>query len=167
MRLFGVNAVATRTARLTELDSPTAFRGQDVEVKASFENTGNVPYAPEAELLVRSSGGEEPGAVVKRRPMEVDRAEPGETGAIQTEVELPDDTRAYQLTVRLLAGRRTIDSRDVSVTPTDRPPVLTRAKNWVTENAPAVVAILLVALIIGALAGLRYMRRLKRAAARP
>jgi len=167
MRLFGVNAVATRTARLTELDSPTAFRGQDVEVKASFENTGNVPYAPEAELLVRSSGGEEPGKVAVRRPMEVDSTEPGKTGQIRTELELPGDARAYQLTVRLLAGRRTIDSRDVSVTPTERPPVLTRAKNWVTENALAVVGILLVALIIGALAGLRYMRRLKRAAARP
>ncbi len=167
MRLFGVNAVATRTARLTDFDSPTAFRGQDVEVKASFENTGNVPYAPEAELLVRSAGGEEPGAVVERRPMEVDRAEPGKTGAIQTEVELPDDTRSYQLTVRLLAGTRLIDSRDVSVTPTERPPVLTRAKNWVTENALAVVGVLLVALIIGGIAGIGYVRRLKKAGARP
>ncbi|MDQ3629718.1 MAG: hypothetical protein M3417_00270 [Actinomycetota bacterium] len=167
MRLFGVNAVATRTARLMDFDSPTAFRGQEVEVKASFENTGNVPYAPEAELLVRSAGGEEPGAVVKRRPMEVDRAEPGETGAIQTEVELPDDARSYQLTVRLLAGTRLIDSRDVSVTPTERPPVLTRAKNWVTENAVVVVGVLLVALIIGGIAGLGYVRRLKRAGARP
>lgn len=162
-----MNEVATRTARLTDFDSPTAFRGQDVEVKASFQNTGNVPYAPKAELLVRPVGGDEPGKVAVRRPMDVDTAEPGETGAIQTEVELPDDSRSYQLTVRLLAGTRLIDSRDVSVIPTERPPVLTRAKNWVTENALVVVGILLVALIICGIAGLGYVRRLKRAGARP
>ncbi len=165
MRLFGVNEVATREARLTDLDSPTAYRGQEVEVKASFENTGNVAYAPEAELLVRQTGGEEPGKVALRRPMDVESAGPGEMGAIQTELELPGDARSYQLTVRLSAGGRTIDSRDVSVTPTERPPVLTRAKNWVTENALLVVAILLVALILGGIAGLGYVRRLKRASA--
>jgi hypothetical protein len=164
MRLFGVNEVATRTARLVRLASPTAYRDEEVEVKAAFRNTGNVRHAPAAEVRVRPIVRGRPGRVALTRRLDVQEAEPGEEGKVTAELRLPGSAKAYQLSVALLAGKRVLDSRDVTVTPTNKPSLPVRAKNYVTDHALAVVALLLLVIVAGLLLGLRYVRRLKRSA---
>ena len=161
MRLFGVNRVATRAARITQLRAPTAYKGEEVEVKGEFRNTGNVGYAPRAEVAVRPVRGGVPGRVALRRALDTDRAAPGKTGSIQGKLELPGRAASYQLTVRLIGAGGAGAERDVSVTPTDEPPLLTRAKDWVTDQALLIVGLLLAALAAGAFLGARYVRRLK------
>lgn len=161
MRLFGVNRVATRAARITQLRAPTAYKGDEVEVKGEFRNTGNVDYTPRAEVAVRPVRGGVPGRVALRRALDTERAAPGKTGSIEGELELPGRAASYQLTVRLIGAGAAGTERDVSVTPTDRPPLLTRAKDWVTEQALLIVGLLLAALAAGAFLGARYVRRLK------
>jgi len=53
MQLFGVNEVATRTAKLVALAAPTSYRGEKTQLEGSFQNTGNVPYRPRASVEVR------------------------------------------------------------------------------------------------------------------
>jgi len=69
--------------------------------------------------------------------------------------------------VRLSDGRRELDARTVAVTPTKRPGLATRAKNFVTDHALVMLGGLLVVIIAGAAFGVRYVRRLKAAAQRP
>lgn len=161
MRLFGANQVATRTARITELRAPTAYRGEELELKGKFRNTGNVSHAPRTELQVRPIRNGTPGRIALTRRLDAGRAAPGKTGSFEGKLELPGSATSYQLTVRLLGVGEAAAARDVSVTPTDRPPILTRAKDWVTEHALLLVGLLLVLLAAGALLGARYVRRLK------
>ena len=161
MRLFGPNQVATRTARITELRAPTAYRGEELELQGRFRNTGNVSHAPRTELQVRPVRNGTPGRVALTRRLDAQKIAPGKTGSFEGKLELPGGAASYQLTVRLLGVGETAATRDVSVTPTDRPPILTRAKDWVTEHALLLVGLLLVLLAAGALLGARYVRRLK------
>lgn len=161
MRLFGVNQVATRTARLTELRAPTAYKGEELELKGTFRNTGNVEHAPRARVEVRPVRNGNPGRVALRREVEAERAAPGGSGALEAKLMLPGAATSYLVTVRLLGAEGRDATRDLSVTPTDRPPLLTRAKDWVTDNALPIVALLLATLVAGLAVGIRYMRRLK------
>jgi len=101
------------------------------------------------------------------KPMKVDRAAPGKRGEMHAELELPGAAPAYELTVRLSDGRRELDARTVAVTPTKRPGLATRAKNFVTDHALVMLGGLLMVIIAGAAFGVRYVRRLKAAAQRP
>ena len=161
MRLFGVNQVATRTARITNMRAPTAYKGEELELKGEFRNTGNVDYSPRAQVQVRQVRNGTPGRVAVTREMDAERAAPGQKGSLETKLELPGDAASYQLTVRLLGAGEAGAQRDVSVTPTDKPPLLTRAKDWVTGNALVIVALLLALMAAGAVIGTRYVRRLK------
>ena len=160
LRLFGVNQVATRKAQLTGLSTPTVYKGED-EVKARFRNTGNVPFKPTGEVQVRPVVGGRPGAVALRRPVEVATTKPGATGEAGVELPLPGSAPAYQVTVRLVSEGRQLDSRDVTVTPRDKPPLLTRAKQFVTDHALLLVGALLLVIVLGLGLGARYLRRLK------
>jgi hypothetical protein len=97
-------------------------------------------------------------------PLKVDEAAPGETGEMTAKLRLPENSRSYELTLRLLSGDREIDTRSVSVTPTAKPGLGTRTKDWITENALALVGALVLALVAGALLTMRQLRRLRRSA---
>ena len=161
MKLFADGRLASRQAALESFDPPRAHTGEKVEVKAAFRNTGNVPYAPEAVVEVRPLSGASRAAVARRVPINTKPAEPGKTAELKTELELPGGARSYELTVRLLDGKRELDARSVSVTPTAKPSIGSQAKGWVTENALVLVAALLFALVGGAAAVVRYVRHLK------
>jgi len=161
LRLFGVNQVATRKAQLTGLSTTTAYKGEEAEVKVRIRNTGNVPFNPTGEVQVRPVVGGRPGAVTLRRPVEVAKTEPGATGEAGVELPLPGSAPAYQVTVRLVSEDRQLDSRDVTVTPRDKPPLLTRAKQFVTDHALLLVGALLLVIVLGLGLGARYLRRLK------
>ncbi len=166
MELFGPNEVRTERARLIDFPAPRAYIGDDTKVKASFLNTGNVPYAPPAQIEVRPLIGGHPGPVVARAKLEGDRVAPGRRGEVEGSVKLPPVARSYELTARLLKGGQEADSRANSVTPVKRPPLTARIKDYVTEHAMLIVALLVAGFAIaGAFVG-RYIRRLQAAARR-
>ncbi len=166
MRLFGVNEVRTELARLVAFSAPRAYIGEETEVRATFRNTGNVEWAPTARLEVRALRGGQTGAVLERVALDAETVRPGQRGEVSGKVRLPEGTRSFDLRVRLLADGRELDARTNSVTPVKRPPLTTRIGDFVTENALAIVFLLLGAGALAAVAAMRYIRRLQDAARR-
>jgi hypothetical protein len=166
MELFGANEVRTERAKLVEFPVPKAYIGDETEIEATYENTGNVKWAPGAQLEVRSLRGGQPGPVVQRVQLDVESRAPGERGEIKGKVRLPEGTRSFELRVRLLAGARELDSRSNSITPVKRPPLTSRITDFVTENAIVIVLLILAAVGVGGAMVVRYIRRLQAAAKR-
>lgn len=165
MDLFGPNEVRTELARLVEFDAPRAYIGDETSIHAEFQNTGNVKWAPRARLEVRSLRDAQPGPVVARADLDAESVDPGRRGSITGEVRLPEGTRSFELRVRLLAADgRELDSRATSVTPVKRPPLTTRVKDFVTENAIVIVLLILAAVAVAGVFVVRYIRRLQAAA---
>lgn len=163
MRLVGVNEIEARAARLASLANPEAIRGEQVEVKAGFLNTGNVPYAPTAEVEARSQAGGVSGPVAARVPLSADGpARPGQEGALAGRLALPRGGPSYELTVKLLEDGRVLDSRSVSVTPSERPSLAQRARDLVAAQAVPILLGALALTLIGAAVATLYIRRLKR-----
>lgn len=165
LRLFGVNQIRTQGARLLDFPSPEAYTGEKFDVRATFENTGNVDYAPQAVLEARPVARGGRGRVALTEPMRVEEAAPGEKGKLTASVTLSDEAESYALTVRLLDGKRELDARSVSVTPAEKPPLLERVGDTLTENALPIIAALAALLTLAAIVGIRYVRRLRAAAA--
>lgn len=164
MRLFDVNEVRTQRARLVEFPAPTAYIGHETEVEATFRNTGNVTWAPGARLEARALRGGQAGPVVARASMDADSVAPGERGKVTARVRLPEGTRSFELRVRLLASGRELDARANSVTPVKRPPLTTRVKDFITDNAMVIVLLILGAVALAGALVVRYIRRLQAAA---
>jgi hypothetical protein len=135
MELFGPNQVATRRAEILSVDLADAYIGREARVEVGYRNTGNVPFAPRMSIEV-SDGTMMPLATESTAP----GAEGHATGVIRF-----DDARPREVTVRLKADGRPVDSRTISVTPVELPPVYDRVENWIVEHA---------LLLVGALAGL-------------
>lgn len=161
MQLFGPNRLRIQAARLDRFRAPTAYRGHPVEVEAFFRNTGSVPYAPRAEVEVRPLVRGQRRPVALTEAMDVERAAPSARGRIHAELKLPGGAQAYALTVRLRDGGRELDARTFAVTPTDRPSLPTRVKNFVTDHALALIGGLLAVLVLALVLGAVYVRRLK------
>ena len=142
MRLFGVNEVETRDARLSEFDSPAAYRGEAVDIDAEFRNAGNVPFAPRAEISAKRVAPKE-GPAGEQVELDVDDVDPGEDGKISGSVDLPGSTGAFELTLRILDGNRVLDSRAVTVTPVAKPNVFVRTRNWATDHVIGLVGVML------------------------
>lgn len=153
LELFGPNALATRRARLMSFEAPTAVDGDAAEVSATFRNTGNVTFAPRAELLV--SGAKRPV------PMEAESVAPGRQGKATAAVRLVG-TRARELTVRLRVNGRRLDARTVSVTPVGRAGMLDRARDLIVRHAVGLV-LLLTGLLLASLIGISKLILLERA----
>jgi hypothetical protein len=164
MKLFGANQVRTELARLVEFPSPRAYIGDETEIKATYRNTGNVKWAPQAQLEVRALHGAQTGPVVKRVKLDVNATDPGQRGEVSGKVRLPEGTKAFELRVRLLADGRELDARSNSITPGKRPPLTTRIADFVTENAIVIVLLLLGLGAVGGVFAVRYIRRLQAAA---
>lgn len=170
MELFGVNTIRAEDAVLTALESPTAVAGRPLTLAATFRNTGNVPYAPVAVVDVRRLGAD--GAGETSRPvmtsrLDVGRAAPGKVGRISGRLRLPQG-RAFQLTVRLLAGHRELDAQAVRVDVHDAPSLGARIAAFLRENALVLLAAGLALLLAGAACAIAYVARLKaRLAAAP
>lgn len=160
--LFGPSEVATRSAKLED-PSPEAFLGEPFELDVPYRNTGNVPFAPGAEVRITPQPrGEE----IKVQP-DVSESEPEERGAITSTVELPDEVRTFLVNVRLKIGDRVLDERTFSVTRTDKPSLFDRFKDWITEHALGVILVLLLLLALAAVLGARYVRRVRHSAPVP
>jgi hypothetical protein len=166
MELFGVNQVRTELARLVEFPVPTAYTGDETEVEATFRNTGNVRWAPAAQLEVRGLRRGEAGAVLERVDLDVEAVAPGARGKASGKVRLPEGTPTFELRLRLLAGDRELDARTNSVTPVERPPLATRIGDFVTDNAIVIVLLMLGAVALAGVLVVRYIRRLQEAARR-
>ena len=166
MELFGVNEVRTELAKLVEFPSPRAYIGDETEVKATFRNTGNVKWAPGARLDVHALRGGEVGPVVQRVSLDAESVAPGRRGEVSGKVRLPEGTRTFELRLRLLAPGRELDVRSNSVTPVKRPPLTTRVKDFVTENAIVIVLLILGLVAVAGVFVVRYIRRLQAAAKR-
>jgi hypothetical protein len=154
MRLFDVNQVETRAAKLSEFKAPTAYRGEPVKIQAKFRNTGNVPYAPRAQVSVQQVAPRQ-GRAGSPATLEVSRTAPGDEGGISGSVGLPASTGAYELTVSILEGDRVLDSRAVTVTPVAKPGILARIRDWITRHVIAIVGVMLGA-ILSLIAALIY-----------
>ena len=164
MELFGVNEVRTELAKLVELPSPRAYIGEETEVRATFENTGNVKWAPGARLDVHALRGGEVGPVLQRVSLDAESVAPGKRGEVSGKVRLPEGTRTFELRLRLLASGGELDARSSSVTPVKRPPLTTRVKDFVTENAIVIVLLILGSVAVAGVFVVRYIRRLQAAA---
>lgn len=84
MRLFGANQLRVRAAKLIDVPAPTAYRGRPIDLDAFFRNTGNVPYAPAAQVQVRPLVRGQRRAVALTKTMEVDRTSPGKRAGGRT-----------------------------------------------------------------------------------
>jgi hypothetical protein len=161
MRLVAPGQVPTRTARLVAFAPPRTYRGERAEVRARFRNTGNVAFSPAAELVVRRAGGAGTGPVVARIPATADRVAPGRTGTLRAGFDVPARSGPLEMTVRLLAGGRTLDQRTASATPVRKPPLLTRLSDAVTEHAISVLVLAVLPLLAALALGARYVGRLQ------
>lgn len=160
--LFGVDTVRTQAAKLVSLGTPRAYRGQEVDVKAGFRNTGNVDYAPQARLeLRRLVAGGRPGGLVAAAGMDADRVGPGRTGELRGSVKVPAGRGSYELRVRLVQSGRELDARTVDVTALKPPPLVARLRGWVVGNAMLIVLLLLGVIAVGGAMGLRYVVALR------
>ncbi|HVE67941.1 MAG TPA: hypothetical protein VNB64_05105 [Solirubrobacteraceae bacterium] len=165
MDLFGPNEVRTELARIVKFDPARAYIGDETTVRADFRNTGNVKWKPRARLEVRALRGAQIGPVVARETLDAESVGPGERGEIEGKVRLPEGTRSFELRVRLVArDGRELDSRATSVTPVKRPPLTTRVKDFVTENAIVIVLLILAGVAVAGVLVVRYIRRLQAAA---
>lgn len=163
MRLVGVSEVLARAARLIEFTPPQAYKGHRATVAARFRNTGNIAFAPRAEVRARALAG---GAAPRTTPAIAERVQAGRAGAVRASVDVPSGGEPFELTVRLLEGGRVLDARTVSVTPSAKPSIVRRASDYVTEHAVALLAIALALLVCGAVGALAYVRRLRAALGR-
>src|SRR6266511_2904976 len=151
MVLGGVSAVEFRSAALGDFPAPTAYEGDPVEVRASYRNTGNVSFAPRAEVRIRPVHRGVAGKVAGTQPLVAAATDPGDTGEVSGSIELPGEAQSYELE---------LDSLTVSVTPQAKPALATRVSEWITGNAILLVLALGAALVALTAAALRYRRRL-------
>jgi competence ComEA-like helix-hairpin-helix protein len=161
LRLFATDHVATRSARITSFGTPTAYRGEDVEIAGRFRNAGNVPFAPRGVVEVTRLGDDRP---LRRVALRVERVAPGRIGSFSAKLALPGAARSYGLTVRLLDGRREVDERTTSIGVVERPPLSRRVQDAITRNAVPLVVLLVLALV-GASAALVLRRPVRAPAA--
>ncbi|MCW3047539.1 MAG: competence protein ComEA [Solirubrobacterales bacterium] len=161
LRLFATDHVATRAARIATFGTPTAYRGEDVEIAGRFRNAGNVAFAPRGVVEITRLGDDRP---LRRVALRVDRAAPGKLGSFSAKLALPGAARSYGLTVRLLDGPRELDERTTSVGVVDRPPLSRRVQDAITRHAVPLVVLLLLALV-GAAAALLLRRPVRAPAA--
>jgi competence ComEA-like helix-hairpin-helix protein len=154
LRLFATDRVATRAARIASFGTPTAYRGEDVEIAGRFRNAGNVPFAPRGVIEVMRLGDDRP---LRRVPLRVARAAPGKLGSFSAKLALPGAERSYGLTVRLLDGPRELDERTTSIGVVERPPLSRRVQDAITRHAVPLVVLLVLALV-GASAALLVRR---------
>jgi hypothetical protein len=161
MRLVGVNEVVYRDARLLTFPPPDAHRGRETTVEATFRNTGNVPFAPRARVLVRRAGASGSGPVAKVLAASSERVPPGRTGHVRATFSVPAHSGPLEMTAQLVDGARTVDERTASVTPTNAPSLTRRVALFVTEHAIEMVSFLALMLLVLAGAGAGYIRRLK------
>jgi hypothetical protein len=134
LELFGPNQVATTDAQIVSFEPPQAQEGEEVEVSVRYANTGNVALAPQAQLVVDATGER-----VALQTAAVAAGQEGEaTGTIRLEGREP-----RQLTARLLAEGRQLDTSTVTVTPTVRRSLTDRLSDWIAEHAVLLAALLL------------------------
>lgn len=165
--LFGVNQVRTEAARLVAFPAPRAYRGDVVVVTARFRNTGNVAYAPPAQVELRRLVGGRPGPLLAAGRMRAgERPRPGGTGELRGKVRVPDGPGSYEVRVALVQPGRDVDDRTVAVTALPRPSLLARLQDWTARHAFSIVLVLLGAVALAGALGIRYVRRLKAAARR-
>jgi hypothetical protein len=162
MVLYGVNTVRSEDARLTAFASPTATKGDPVEIKARFRNTGNVLYRPGARLEVRAIdvNGEAVGNPIRSQLLAVEAAAPGHQGEITGSIHMPEG-RAFQLTLHLLAGGRELDVQALRVDVREAPPLGSRLQELLRTNAIIILAGLLGLMLAAAAVTFRYVARLK------
>jgi hypothetical protein len=166
LELFGINEVRAQGAKLSELSAPQAYKGKPVVIEATYENTGNVEYAPKAVIEVRPVSRAGRGELMREEAMQVEEVNPGDKGRLTASITLPEDSSSFTLTVRLLDGSRELDARSVSVTPTQQPALLERIGDALTANALPIMAVLAALLAAIATLTIRYVRRLRAAAQR-
>jgi competence ComEA-like helix-hairpin-helix protein len=161
LRLFASDHVATRGARIASFGTPTAYRGEEVEVAGRFRNAGNVAFAPRGVVEVTRLGDDRP---LRRLALRVARAAPGRLGSFSARLALPGAARSYGLTVRLLDGRRELDERTTSIGVVERPPLSRRVQDAIARHAVPLVVLLVLALV-GASAALLLRRPVRAPAA--
>ena len=143
---LGVSEIASTGARLTAFDPGDAYLGEPLGVEATYENTGNVPFQPRAELVVRR-GGRRGLGVSRTVPLEIERTAPGEKGEVTGKVELPGRAN-YELEVRLLEGDRVLSKRSSNVTPVAKPGLLDRLTGLLREHVLLLAGAVLLTMIL-------------------
>jgi competence ComEA-like helix-hairpin-helix protein len=148
MRLFGPNTVATRGAQLLELDPGDAWIGEPLELKVPFRNTGNVKFAPRVEAVVRPLGNRGAGKAYSQLNGQPEPVAAGETGSVKLQLDTPPGKQAYQVDVRVYDGKRLFDAASTSLTPTEKPGLVTRIGNWIKDHAVLLVSLLVLLLLL-------------------
>jgi competence ComEA-like helix-hairpin-helix protein len=154
MRLFGPNQTATPGAHIVQFDQPAAYRGEPVELHATFKNTGNVPLAPTAAVRVGLLGADAKLKPLATSTLSSERVGPGQTGDITGSVRLPEGDQ-FQVVLTLTDHGRVLDTASLGVGVVERPP---RGFPWWI----LVVAVVLVLVAVSIVA-----RRRRRAARSP
>jgi len=150
-------------AALTDIPAPQAEKGKPVDFSATYRNTGNVDFTPQAEVRVKPIRHGNVGSVASTQSLDVAATGPGDEGQISGSVDLPGDAQAYELELRLLDGKRQLDSRSVSVAPRPGVGLGTRIKDWITGNAVWLVALLVGLMALITLGAVYHARRVRSA----
>jgi hypothetical protein len=147
MTLFGPGEVRTRNAKLVRVGTPEAVAGEPFAVEASFQNTGNVDYAPSATYEIRSPTSGPDGEVLASGSLDARPARPDARGTIAGEIELPAKLRQADLSVVLRDGDRELDRRGVGVTVAEKPSLSARVSDTVARHPLAMLSIMLAAVL--------------------
>jgi hypothetical protein len=164
--LVGANQVRTENARLASVAAPDPEQGDPVRIHATFLNTGNVPYRPNAVLVVRRVDGKgQAGPVVRTQKLQDSSVAPGAHGTISggTRLNAPVGAR-LDLTVALSAGRRPLDRQSTRVQVRAAPSVVDQVTDYLREHAVFIIGVLIALVGAGGVLTVRYIRRLKRLA---
>jgi len=163
MILIAPGQLEFQDAVLTNVPAPQAESGKPVAFSATYRNTGNVNFTPRAEVSVRPIRHGDVQGVASTENLVVAETGPGDEGKISGAVDLPGHARAYELKLRLLDGKRLLDSRSVAVTPRPGVGLGTRITGWITGNAVWLVAGLVALIALITLGALYQTRRLRHA----
>jgi competence ComEA-like helix-hairpin-helix protein len=141
--LFGPNQVATHGGRFASAALATGYQGQPEHITITWRNTGNVPFRPGADVTARVGNEAESARELGTKALAVGRLDPGRQGGISGDIALPAGRGPFTLQLRLVDGRRVLDTASVTVVREKRPGFWTRFKRWLSDHAVLVVLSLL------------------------
>jgi hypothetical protein len=157
--LYGPNTVATRAGRLDDAVAE-AEPDKPGEVRARWVNRGNVPFAATVVAEIRPLGANGSGDLIGRAVLRSPKVAPGARARVAGK--LPALARGnYEVTLRLMDGRRELDRRAVGLSPAPRPSG-GGLRAWLSEHPlwlPAVLAALLVLVLFVLLRRERMLQR--------
>lgn len=131
MTLVDVNTLQAADAELESFPNPRVYFGERFDVEATYRNTGNVPFRPRAELVLRYATGPKRTRVFDRFELDAARSDAAAIGRIMGEIEALPTRDNFEAQLRLLTPQgRELDSQSLVIVQQHKPDDEGAASKW-------------------------------------